>query len=137
MVRYMLDTNMVSFIVKGRPSGARARFLAVAEDEAVCISVITEAEILYGLAKKPEATALKVLMDGFLAGIQVLPWGRAEAERYGPIRARLEADGISLGNLDMLIAAHAIVAGAELVTDDRAFAKIPELRGTVNWAADL
>ncbi len=104
----MLDTNMVSYIARGRSTAARTRLPKLKDDEVACISAVTEAEIHYGLAKRPEATALKALMDGFLAGIQVLPWDRNEAEAYGSIRANLEAAGITLGNMDMMIAAHAL-----------------------------
>ncbi len=76
-------------------------------------------------------------MDGFLASIRMLPWGRDEAEAYGRVRARLEKSGVSLGNMDMMIAAHAIVTGATLVTNDRAFAQVDELAAIANWATDL
>ncbi len=79
----MLDTNMVSYIVKGRSQAARARLLALKDDEVAAVSAVTEAEIRYGLAKRPEATALKVLMDGFLSSIQILPWSRSESAAYG------------------------------------------------------
>jgi tRNA(fMet)-specific endonuclease VapC len=133
----MLDTNMVSYIVKGRSRAASARLLALDEDEIATLSAITVAEIRYGLARRPEATALKALMDGFLASVQVLPWGRDEAETYGRVRAKLEKSGLSLGNMDMMIAAHAIVAGATLVTNDKTFGQVDELTASVNWATDL
>lgn len=134
---YMLDTNMVSYIVKGRSPAARARLLALKDDEVAAISTITEAEIRYGLAKRPEATALQNLMDGFLASIQVLPWDRDEADTYGRVRAKLEKNGISLGSMDMMIAAHASATGAVLVTNDKAFSQVEDLHATVNWATDL
>ena len=134
---YMLDTNMVSYIAKGRSLAASARLLDLKDDEVACVSAITEAEIRYGLSKKPEATTLKSLMDGFLASIRVLAWGREEANAYGRVRAKLEDGGMSLGNMDMMIAAHAIVTGAVLVTNDKAFAQVNELHATVNWATDL
>jgi tRNA(fMet)-specific endonuclease VapC len=133
----MLDTNMVSYIVKGRSRAASARLLALDEDEIATLSAITVAEIRYGLARRPEATALKALMDGFLASVLVLPWGRDEAETYGRVRAKLEKSGLSLGNMDMMIAAHAIVAGATLVTNDKTFGQVDELTASVNWATDL
>ena len=132
----MLDTNMVSYIVKGRSPAARQKMLSLKEDEIVCISSITEAEIRYGLAKRPKATALSSLMEAFIASVQVLPWGRDEAEIYGTTRADLEKRGISLGNMDMLIAAHAVSVGAILVTNDKAFEQV-ELSTTVNWATDV
>ncbi len=136
MELHMLDTNMVSYIIKGRSPMARARLLERRENEAAVISTVTEAEIRYGLAKRPEATALRSLMDGFLASIRVLAWGREEAEVYGSLRARLERDGISLGNLDLMIAAHALAAGAVLVTNDQAFSRVDGLVVT-NWACEV
>jgi len=134
---YMLDTNMVSYIAKGHSKAARSRMLNLREDEVVCLSAITEAEIWYGLAKRPEATALRERMEWFLAAVKILPWGRDEAKSYGALRAKLEFSGKTLGNIDIQIAAHAIALGAVLVTNDRALAQIDDLRATANWATDL
>ena len=136
-VLYMLDTNTVSYIAKGQSQAARAWMLNLGNDELVCLSAITEAEIRYGLAKRPEATALRERMDWFLAAIKVLPWGREEAKAYGTLRAKLESSGQTLENMDMQIAAHAIATGAVLVTNDKAFARVDDLHATVNWATDL
>ena len=136
-VLYMLDTNMVSYIAKGHSKVARARMLNLKQDEAVCLSVITEAEILYGLAKRPQATALRERMEWFLSAVRVLPWGRDEARVYGAVRACLESSGKALGNMDMQIASHAIAVSAVLVTNDNAFGYVDELQGTANWATDL
>jgi tRNA(fMet)-specific endonuclease VapC len=134
---YMLDTNMVSYIAKGHSQAARTRMLNLEQDEAVCLSVITEAEVLYGLAKRPEATALRERMEWFLSAVKVLPWGRKEARTYGAVRAGLESSGKTLGSMDMQIAAHAIAVSAVLVTNDNAFAFVEDLQATVNWATDL
>ncbi len=134
---YMLDTNMVSYIAKGHSKAARARMLNLEEDEVVCLSVITEAEIRYGLAKRPEATALLERMEWFLAAVRVVPWGRDEAKVYGALRAKLESSGKTLENMDLQIAAHALATGAVLVTNDKAFAQVDDLHATVNWATDL
>lgn len=134
---HLLDTNMVSYIVKGRSLAASDRLIGLSSNEVAAVSAITVAEIRYGLAKKPEATALKALMDSFLLSIQVLPWGTDEAEAYGTVRAKLEKKGITLGNMDMMIAAHAIVTRATLITNDKAFAQLDELSTIVNWATDI
>ena len=76
-------------------------------------------------------------MEAFLASIRVLRWGTDEADAYGTVRAMLEKKGITLGNMDMMIAAQAIVARATVVTNDEAFARVPELSTPVNWATDL
>jgi tRNA(fMet)-specific endonuclease VapC len=136
-VLYMLDTKMVSYIAKGHSKAARNRMLHLEEDEVVCVSAITEAEIRYGLAKRPEATALRERMEWFLAAIKILPWGCDEAKAYGALRAKLESSGKSLQNMDLQIAAHAVALGAVLVTNDKAFAQVDDLDGTVNWATDL
>ena len=85
---YMLDTNMVSYIAKGHSQAARARMLNLAKDEIVCLSAITEAEIRFGLAKRPDAIALRERMEWFLAAIKILPWGSEEAKAYGALRAK-------------------------------------------------
>src|ERR1700690_2325847 len=100
-VLYMLDTKMVSYIAKGHSQAARTRMLNLEKDEVVCLSVITEAAIRYGLAKRPEATALRERMEWFLAAVKVLPWGRDEARAYGALRAKLESSGKSLENKDI------------------------------------
>jgi tRNA(fMet)-specific endonuclease VapC len=132
-----MDTNMVRYIVRGKSQAARMKLAGLKDDEIGCISAITEAEIRYGLAKMPSAHSLRAAIDGFLAKIQILPWGSDEALAYGELRAELEASGKTLGNLDMLIAAQAIAVGAILVSHDKAFLQVTDLRGMVDWAADL
>lgn len=137
MLTYMLDTNMVSYIARGRSAAARVRLLELKDGEVGCISAVTEGEIRHGLAKRPAATALKLLMEGFLASIPILPWGRNEAQAYGLMRAGLERAGMGLGNMDMMIAAHAVATGAVLVTSDKTFAQVEALHASVDWATDL
>ncbi len=136
-VTYLLDTNMVSYIAKNRSAAARGRLLGLKRGEVACLSAVTEAEVLYGLAKRPEATALRTLMEGFVARFQVLPWGRPEARAYGTLRAGLAAQGCTLGSMDLMIAAHAVATGAVLVTNDRVLGRVDGLRGSENWAAEL
>ena len=76
-------------------------------------------------------------IEAFLSKIQIFAWGRKEAQEYGGLRARQERVGKPLGNLDLLIAAHAIAIGAVLVTNDDAFKQVRTLPGIVNWANDL
>jgi tRNA(fMet)-specific endonuclease VapC len=133
----MIDTNTVSYIVRGRSPAARVKLAGLGQDEVGCISSVTEAEIRYGLAKTPNAHILRASIEGFLAKIQILDWGRDEALAYGVLRAKLEASGRMLGNMDLMIAAHAIALGAMLVTNDKAFSQVGELDGIVNWALDV
>ena len=71
---YMLDTNTVSYILKGKSPAARARLAGLGADEVACISIVTEFELEFGLAKNPNAAGLRRAVQWFLARIQVLPW---------------------------------------------------------------
>jgi tRNA(fMet)-specific endonuclease VapC len=122
----MLDTNTASSLLKGQRN-VLAR-LAETAPERICLSVVTEAELLYGVAKRPEARKLRAAIDAFLAAIEVLAWSSASARRYATIRAELERRGKPLGALDLFIAAHAVEHDAVLVTNDRAFGGVPGLR---------
>jgi len=136
-VAYLLDTNTVSYIAKGNSPAARARLAALGVDETVCISSITEAELRYGLARRPAAQALRASVERLLLKLNILPWGSKEAAAYGTLRAKLELAGITLSQLDLQIAANAIAVGAVLVTNDKAFKHVADLGETVNWATDV
>ena len=131
--RYMLDTNIASYIVRGPAPALAARLIAVPMSQ-LCVSSITQGELLYGLARKPGATNLQIAVREFLARLDVLAWDSEAAARYGVLRATLEAGGMTLGNLDMQIAAHALAAGAILVTNDQAFARVADL-ALENWVS--
>jgi tRNA(fMet)-specific endonuclease VapC len=134
---YMLDTNMLSYIAHGRSKAARARLLEGRNEADVCVSAITQAEVRYGLAKRPEATMLRTLLEDLLRRIDVAPFDDSAALRYGTMRAKQEAVGKTLGPLDMLIAAHAVALRAVLVTNGNVFRNVPDLAGIENWATDL
>jgi len=122
---FMLDTNIVSHFVRQHPSVIR-RAVAIPMDE-LCISAITEGELLFGLARRPDAARLNFGIQQFLSRVAVLPWDRTVAADYAALRAGQERWGRILAPMDLLIAAHAISAGATLVTNDFAFAQIPGL----------
>jgi tRNA(fMet)-specific endonuclease VapC len=122
----MLDTNMVIHILKSHPKVLKS--LTAKPIASVCISAITEAELKYGLAKRPEAKRLHLLVREFLRAVDVLPWDSAIAERYGSVRFKMEKDGKGIAPLDLLIAAHALDTRSILVTNDQAFKKVPELK---------
>jgi tRNA(fMet)-specific endonuclease VapC len=111
--------------------------IEVMDQAPITISAITEAEILYGLAKRPEATRLRAAVEALLASVEILAWDSEAAMAYGTLRARLSAAGKSLSAMDMLIAAHAVATDAILVTRDAAFLQVEALRPVVNWATDL
>ena len=131
MTRYMLDTNIVSCLVKMDPMATRrAREVPIAS---LCISAITEGELLFGLAKRPEAIRLHAAVREFLRCVDVLPWDDGVAEHYAQTRAALERQGKTLAPLDLLIASHADSLGAVLVSNDHAFRLMGCLR-VENWA---
>lgn len=130
-VRYLLDTNTASYVIKGNIPRVRERLLKVPMAQ-LAISTVTEAELLFGAARKPEATQLKMVVEEFLLRVEVLPWDSTAARRYADVRAALERSGAAMGNLDMMIAAHALALEAVLVTNDRAFRGLGRLR-LENW----
>jgi len=123
--RYMLDTNMASYVIKGNIPRVRERLLKVAMAE-VAVSAVTEGELRFGLARRPEAVRLKTAVEEFLLRVDVLPWDSETARRYGLVRAALE--GEPMGNLDMMIAAHALAAQTVLVTSNRIFRRVKGLK---------
>jgi tRNA(fMet)-specific endonuclease VapC len=126
-VRYLLDTNTVSYIIKGNRPRVRERLLRVAMSE-IGISVITEAELLFGLVRRPDTTQLKIVIDEFLLRAEILPWDSDAARQYASIRAMLEAGGQPMGNLDLMIAAQALASGIVLVTSDSVFRRVKGLK---------
>lgn len=132
MRRYMLDTNMVSHLLKGHPTAARR--VVAAPMASLCISAITEGELLFGLARRPDAKRLHLAVRELLRRVDVLPWDSAAAERYGIVRADMVRQGMIMAPLDLLIATHALSKAAVLVTDDRAFLQIADLR-IEDWAS--
>lgn len=130
-MRYLLDTNMVSHVIKGRPEvQARLRQLPLS---ALAISAVTLGELRYGLAKAGHPPALTRLVEAFLSHVDVLPWDNAVASSYGELRASCQQGGITLGALDMMIAAHARASDRILVSADLAFSRIPGAFPQENW----
>ena len=125
MKKYMLDTNTVSHLVKSHPRVTQN--LVDVPIASLSISSITEGELLFGLAKRPEAKKLHLIVREFLRYVDVLPWDSQVAGDYGLIRAELEKQGKIIAPLDLLIAAHALSIKAILVTNDRAFSQMPQL----------
>jgi tRNA(fMet)-specific endonuclease VapC len=119
VTRYMLDTNMVSHLLKQHP--AVVRRVVGTPMASLCLSAITAGELLFGLAKRLDAIRLHRAVGELLLRVDVLPWDNDVAKRYGNMRADLARAGKTLAPLDLLIAAHALSAGAVLVTNDGAF----------------
>lgn len=130
--KYMLDTNIASMVIKGTNQKLNHHLLSVSMEDIV-ISTITQAELLFGLANKPEAIRLKSLVHEFLIRLDILPWDSAAADAYAQLRANCVRYGTALGNLDMLIAAHALSVKAVLVSNDKAFSKVKPPLTCVDW----
>lgn len=127
----MLDTNTLSYLVQGNP--AVAQRVVATPMATLCMSSITEGELLSGLAKRPAARKLHAVVQELLRRVDVLPWDHTAAERYGVIRAEMTTRGKILAPLDLLIATHALSIGAVLVTSDKTFAQVPGLP-VEDWA---
>ena len=128
----MLDTNTVSHLIRQHPA-VTPRVVA-APMASLCISAITEGELLFGLARRPDARRLHLAVEEFLRRVDVLPWDRAIASHYGMVRYNLERQGRTMGPLDLLIAAHALGAAAVIVTNDKAFRHVDNLE-VEDWTA--
>jgi tRNA(fMet)-specific endonuclease VapC len=131
-VRYLLDTNTASYVIKGSFPRVRERLLRIPMAE-VGISVVTEAELRFGVARRPEASSLKTVVEEFLLRVEALPWDSEAAQHYASIRAALEKDGEPMGNLDLMIAAQAVAEKLVLVTHDQVFRRVKGLR-IEDWA---
>lgn len=127
----MLDTNMASFAIKGVKSVHRN--LVQVPMTSICISAITEAELLHGLAKKPSATQLHNLIHEFLIRVEILSWNSRAAQAYADFRLLCESQGKSLSNMDMLIAAHSKAIDATLITNNKAFYQLGLLLDVADW----
>jgi tRNA(fMet)-specific endonuclease VapC len=131
MLRYLLDTNIVIYVLKRRPVEVLSTFNANASRMA--ISSITLAELLHGAEKSSRVSENLAAVEDFCSRLQVLPYGPKAAQHYGAIRAALEKLGQPIGVNDMHIAAHARSEGLVLVTNNMGeFARVPALEAE-NW----
>jgi tRNA(fMet)-specific endonuclease VapC len=130
-VRYLLDTNTVSYAITGNPRPVRSRLNALA-NTVVGLSAFTQAELLYGLARRPQAAELRLEVEKFLRDFQILPWDSLAATAYGDLRAAQERKGRPLSHEDLMIAAHALSLDLTLVTHDQVFAFVDGLK-TEDW----
>jgi len=132
-MRFMLDTNIVSDLVR-HPHGRIATRIAEVGEMHVCTSIIVAAELRYGCAKSG-SVRLRRAVEDLLGEINVLPFDVPADSEYGGIRAELEAAGQPIGSNDMLIAAHASAMGATIVTANAGeFKRISGLK-VENWLA--
>src|SRR5437879_3633303 len=114
VTRYMLDTNIISDLIRN-PQGSAAKRIAKVGENNICTSIIVAAELRYGCARSG-SKRLRDAVEELLSEMTVLPFDVPADSDYGAIRSELEAAGRSIGPNDLLIAAHACAAGATIVT---------------------
>ena len=130
-MRYLLDTNVVSDLVRN-PQGKVAQRIRKVGEARVCTSVIVAAEMRYGAAKKGSAR-LSAQLEAVLSTLEVLPFEPPADAIYASLRTGLEEVGAPIGAHDMLIAAHALALGCTIVTgNERKFARVRGLP-CENW----
>ncbi|MDS4020027.1 MAG: type II toxin-antitoxin system VapC family toxin [Candidatus Competibacter sp.] len=129
--RYLLDTNILSSLLK-QPSGAVASQIRSVGEDAICTSVIVACELRYGAVKKGSPT-LSGKVEQLLSTVEVLPLDEDADGKYAELRTTLEKTGTPIGANDYLIAAHTLSLGFTLVTDNMGeFSRIPGLT-VENW----
>jgi tRNA(fMet)-specific endonuclease VapC len=130
---HLLDTDTASFVIKGRSPEIEARLAATPADR-IRVSSVTQAELMYGLRRLPASHRLQGNVRAFLKLARVLAWGADAADIYADIRHQLTRTGQPIGDMDMMIAAHAVAVGAVLVTNNaRHFGRIGAPLVLVNW----
>ncbi len=134
MIRYMLDTDICSYVIRERPLEVFEKFKKV-EVNQLCISVVTYAELIYGVEHSSSRKINRPIIDDFVRHLDIITWDEDAAEHYGKIRAFLRAEGNIIGSMDMMIAAHARSQNMILITNnDKHFKRVPKLR-VENWVA--
>lgn len=134
MSRYLLDTNIVSDLVRN-PSGTVAQKIAQIGDDQVCTSIVVAAELRYGAAKR-DSPRLSVQLDSVLGALEIIALEPPADAIYGTLRTDLERAGQLIGPNDLLIAAQALALGYTVVTDNqREFTRVKNL-AVENWLRD-
>ena len=135
MPLYMLDTDTVSYLVRGKTPALDVR-VAAASPKHLCISAVTRGELLYGLKLTDGAHRLAWLVDQFLLRVQCLPWDEAAATHFASIAVDLHKAGTPIGSMDAMIAGHALAISAVLVTNNaRHFSRVAGLT-IENWSQE-
>lgn len=133
MTRYMLDTDTCSYVMKRSKAAVIARLRSVAVDD-VCMSVVTKAELRYGVRVSAHPARDAEALDGLLTYVEVLALPEEAAEHCADIRADLKRRGEMIGANDLFIGAHARCLGLILVTNNTAeFSRVQGLE-IENWA---
>ena len=131
-MKYMLDTNICIYIIKNKPRKVLEKFKSLDIGE-ICISMITLAELEYGIEKSNYPEKNRTALTSFLAPIEILSFNQKATIHYGKIRAELESQGNIIGAYDLMIGAHAKAENLILVTNnEKEFNRISQL-SIENW----
>jgi tRNA(fMet)-specific endonuclease VapC len=132
-MKLMLDTNVCIYLIKEHPASVLERFAAHPVGD-IGISVITLAELEYGVAKSSRPAKNREALEQFVSPLDVAPFDRAATAAYGRLRTALEKKGQPIGSMDLLIAAHALSLNVRLITHNvKEFGRVPGLR-IEDWA---
>lgn len=132
VIRYMLDTDTCITLIKNRPEAMRIQLSRLSPDE-VGISSIVTAELWFGVALSQKKKQNQAALKDFLDYATILDWPYEACPIYGQIRTGLQKKGTPIGAMDMLIASHALLLDAVLVTNNtKEFSRIPDLK-LENW----
>ena len=131
-MQYLLDTNILIYIIKQKPPSVAKRF-AQLKPEDIATSSIVISELMYGAAKSQYSTKSKQAIVQVVSMLTVLPYDDRVADDYADIHAMLERQGSIIGAMDLLIAAHARSLSLTLVTNNlKEFERVPDL-SVENW----
>lgn len=131
MIQFLLDTNIVIYVIKQRPTAALATFNR--HQGRMAVSSITVAELIHGAEKSRHPARNLSVVEDFCSRLAALPYTVEAAYHYGSIRAALEQSGQPIGVNDLHIAAHARSQGLTLVSNNlREFERVPGLL-LENW----
>jgi tRNA(fMet)-specific endonuclease VapC len=132
-MKLMLDTNICIYLIKEHPASVLERF-ALHPVGDIGISVITLAELEYGVAKSGRRARNREALEQFISPLEVAAFDRRATAAYGKVRTTLEKKGQPIGSMDLLIAAHAISLEVRLITHNvKEFGKVPGLH-VEDWA---
>jgi tRNA(fMet)-specific endonuclease VapC len=128
----MLDTNICIYIIKKRPESILKKFKKY-KNQNVYISVITLAELQYGVERSSSKKFNQKIINDFISHLFVVPWDKESAVQYGKLRNTLNEKGTPVGNMDLMIASHALSLDFNLVTNNvKEFKRVPNLKYE-NW----
>ncbi len=131
-MKYMLDTDICSYIIRERPLKVFEKFETLEMDQ-LCISTVTYAELIYGVEHSSSKKINRSIVDQFVKHLSIIKWDKEAAEHYGNIRAFLQKNGNVIGAMDMMIAAHARSQKMTLVSNnEKHFKRVPKLE-VENW----